>query len=932
MLMALLPLVGWAEDISVASIAVGDIVYGNDAPTKLFVVWKGETLKQDEGSGGQYTWDGSIYKKEACADADKVVAGTTLEVGEYWVKIAGVPAEGFSGEAKGSFNVTKAPLTVEVTGGKFTKTYGEADPAETLDWEYKSGATKDDVATIKTKLVTGKVAYTYTGTNAGKYGITFSGLSAKNYEINYVAKQYTINAKELNAKDFTYELKEASAIYSSVAQVPAYTVKFGSQTLTQGQDGKKDFKVNIFKTSERSGSPVEATDVAKYYTVIVGTGNFSGTYYSTAKDDAANYIWDITKATVTVRALNQVRDYTGNATLPKSGLDEAYEFMGVKLNDDATKWTEPTLTPTAANKDEILANAGTHAIVPSYEEGKEPSANYNYNYVDGTLTINKLKLEIKANNEKKTYGTKDAFATDYTGVTFTVKSSDGKTDITSTEPWKTEVAEMAKASTKTVQNPDIKVTRSNADETTGTYKGVLVPSYNAKAAVFANYDVTLVNGDFAINGGKIVITAENKSKTYGDADPEFTYIITGLSEGDELKKLPTLTRDKSSKTPEAAGKYVITPAGAEIPDNYEGVEYATGTLTINPMELEVTVLPQLLTTGTTADKLDLDATVNFTKGAIVNGDKAKDVYELSYATKVTDINTDNKKYEAGIEFALKTGVKNYSLKKATAGDVEFYDPTKALVLDDANAKLAETITTANSKENRVIFTTRSLKREVWNTLVLPFETSVTEIASKLGYAVVDILNTDAKDGDVHFKLYMGKIPANTPFILKYWKDDVVDGKGKVTTDNSTLDLITISFAGKTIVKPATADKAGNPYVKDGANNQLIGTYTEAKLTAGDTYYYMTAGGEFKSPNKKYTEESPMTLKPLRAYIQMGAADASRRIFIEEPDGTTTVINGVATNVEVKAAEGWYNMNGVKLDAKPTQKGIYIMNGKKVVVK
>jgi hypothetical protein len=29
---------------------------------------------------------------------------------------------------------------------------------------------------------------------------------------------------------------------------------------------------------------------------------------------------------------------------------------------------------------------------------------------------------------------------------------------------------------------------------------------------------------------------------------------------------------------------------------------------------------------------------------------------------------------------------------------------------------------------------------------------------------------------------------------------------------------------------------------------------------------------------------------------------------------------------------WYDLNGRKLDGKPTKKGVYIQNGKKVVVK
>ena len=58
------------------------------------------------------------------------------------------------------------------------------------------------------------------------------------------------------------------------------------------------------------------------------------------------------------------------------------------------------------------------------------------------------------------------------------------------------------------------------------------------------------------------------------------------------------------------------------------------------------------------------------------------------------------------------------------------------------------------------------------------------------------------------------------------------------------------------------------------------------------------------------------------------------ITVEDFDGQTTAIktlnadqiNGLGTN------EGWYNLNGVKLQGAPTQKGIYINNGKKVIIK
>ena len=49
---------------------------------------------------------------------------------------------------------------------------------------------------------------------------------------------------------------------------------------------------------------------------------------------------------------------------------------------------------------------------------------------------------------------------------------------------------------------------------------------------------------------------------------------------------------------------------------------------------------------------------------------------------------------------------------------------------------------------------------------------------------------------------------------------------------------------------------------------------------------------------------------------------------DEATGVETINNSQLTiNID-----GWYTINGVKLNGKPTEKGIYIVNGRKVVVK
>ena len=57
------------------------------------------------------------------------------------------------------------------------------------------------------------------------------------------------------------------------------------------------------------------------------------------------------------------------------------------------------------------------------------------------------------------------------------------------------------------------------------------------------------------------------------------------------------------------------------------------------------------------------------------------------------------------------------------------------------------------------------------------------------------------------------------------------------------------------------------------------------------------------------------------------------ITFEDIDGTVTSIKTVS-GVESRElnAEGWYTLGGMKLNGAPSQKGVYINNGKKVVIK
>ena len=77
--------------------------------------------------------------------------------------------------------------------------------------------------------------------------------------------------------------------------------------------------------------------------------------------------------------------------------------------------------------------------------------------------------------------------------------------------------------------------------------------------------------------------------------------------------------------------------------------------------------------------------------------------------------------------------------------------------------------------------------------------------------------------------------------------------------------------------------------------------------------------------------------PFRAYFVGNGSGAPKYSIawdgvIETADENVTAIEAVKTVTEKKVADGWWTLNGVRMNSKPTKAGMYIMNGKLVVVK
>ena len=229
--------------------------------------------------------------------------------------------------------------------------------------------------------------------------------------------------------------------------------------------------------------------------------------------------------------------------------------------------------------------------------------------------------------------------------------------------------------------------------------------------------------------------------------------------------------------------------------------------------------------------------------------------------------------------------------------------------------------------------TRSFTADKASTVCLPFDYAVK--TGEKFYTFTGITN----DGDEYvatMTLYSGtNLVANTPYLYKSATTGATDFSGTYTLPAAITAGTTTSGDWK-----------------------FVGTYTTQTWDVAPTGIY---GFSAQAANDGITQGefvkvgAYVCVKPMRCYLKYkdGTADYSAaRGFSDVPNtlseplpekikvrfvdanGEVTGIGSLNTQTgEVSFdSKAWYTLDGVRLNAQPTQKGIYVNNGKKVVVK
>src|SRR5205823_12076552 len=96
------------------------------------------------------------------------------------------------------------------------------------------------------------------------------------------------------------------------------------------------------------------------------------------------------------------------------------------------------------------------------------------------------------------------------------------------------------------------------------------------------------DGTLTVTQAALTITAYDKTRAYGAANPALTVKYTGFVNGDTAASLTTPpTVSTTATAASAVGAYPITASGAAANANYT-ITYVNGTLTVTPATLTIT--------------------------------------------------------------------------------------------------------------------------------------------------------------------------------------------------------------------------------------------------------------------------------------------------------------------------------------------------------
>jgi hypothetical protein len=568
-------------------------------------------------------------------------AAATSPAGPYPITASGAVDPNYNiSYHPGTMTVGKAPLTV--TADDQSMPLGGPLPALTIS--YTGFVNGDDASSLTPQPMATTTANAHSP--AGSYPITPHGGGSPNYTLSYVNGTLSVGKAIL-----TITANNATMPYGG--SFPALSITYSG--FQNGDDASSLTTQPSLSLLASTISPVGNYAITPYgavdpdYTIVYVSGTFS-----------------ITPVPLTITANNASMVYGG--ALP--ALSASYS--GLVNGDDASSLTTPPSFATTASP---ASPVGTYPITPS--GAVDP--NYTISYQNGTMTVGKATLTVKADNKSMPLGGPvPPLTVSYTGfvngdnassltaqptatTTATAGSPAGAYPITPIGGTSSNYTFSYVNGTLSVATAVLTITANPAASVYGaplvpggsltvSYSGfvngdgpgnltslpivtnsaiagspvgnyTLIPS----GAASPNYTIQYVSGIYSISRASLTITANNATMTYGGTVPGLTASYSGFVNGDGAANLttpPSFSTTASSASP--VGNYTITASGAADP-NYT-ITYQTGLMTVGKAILTVTADNKSMPLGGPVPPL----TVSYT--GFVNGDNASSLTTQPTAT------------------------------------------------------------------------------------------------------------------------------------------------------------------------------------------------------------------------------------------------------------------------------------------------------------
>ncbi|WP_051206318.1 MBG domain-containing protein [Oceanospirillum maris] len=484
--------------------------------------------------GNGVTYDGFVNGENSSVLSGALTysgsAQGAINTGGYTLTVAGLSADNYNiNYVDGTLNIDKAALTV--TAQDASKTYDGQAWTGGNGVNYDGFATGEDASVLSGTLTYGGNAQG--AINAGDYTLSVSGLSSTNYDISYEDGTLTIGK---GVVDLMIRAQDAFKVYDGEAW-------FGGNGVDIEGLAAGETLADLDGSLVWGGSAQGAVNAGDY--TITASGLSSPNYEIRFNNGTLT----IGKANLTVTAKDASKTYDGQAWT--GGNDVSYNGL---VNGETASVLGGTLS--WGGTAEGAVNAGDYTLAASGLS----STNYNINYVEGALTIDKTNLTVAAQHASKTY--------------------DG-------QAW--------------TGGNDVSYDGLVNGETASVLGGTLSWGGSAQGAVNAgdytlaasglsanNYNINFVDGTLSIDQAPLIVTAKNASKTYDGlawtGNNDVTY--NGFVAGEDASVLGgTLSWGGTAQGAVNAGRYTITASGLSSP-NYD-IRFNNGVLTIDKANLTV---------------------------------------------------------------------------------------------------------------------------------------------------------------------------------------------------------------------------------------------------------------------------------------------------------------------------------------------------------